>query len=89
MPLCDQMNAVLKHSGFPSSRCFQVENTGSKLEENTGISQIKKLLIVNWVIMMSTFFIFCSRIWPRNANKKKSAENFPCGLSKTIASQVS
>ena len=81
------MNALLKHSGFPRSRCFQIENTGSKLEENTGISQITEISIVNWAIMMCTFY-FCSHVWPRNANKKNSAENFPCGLLNTITSQV-
>ena len=56
--LCDQMYAVLKHSGFPRRRCFQIENTGSQLEENTGISQITELSIVNWAIMMCTSLIF-------------------------------
>ena len=56
--MCDEMNAVLKHSGFARSLCFQVKNTGSKLEENTGIRQITELSIVNWAIMMYTFFIF-------------------------------
>ena len=77
------MNAVLKHSGFHRGRCVQVENTGSNLEENTGISQIKELSIVNWAIMMCTF-LFCLYVRPRYANKQKSAENFPCGLLKTI-----
>ena len=80
IPLYDQMIAVLKHSGFPRSCCFQIENTDSKLEENIGISQITELSIVNWAIIMCTFFDFCSLVWPRNADKKKSAENFPCGL---------
>ena len=57
-PLSDQMNAVPKHSGFPRIRCFQIENNGSKLEENTGISQITELSIVNWDIIMCTFLIF-------------------------------
>ena len=39
----------------PRSRCFQMENTGSKLEENVGISQITELSIVNWAIVMCTF----------------------------------
>ena len=52
------MMAVLKRSGFPRSRCFQIENTGSKLDKNLGISQIRKLSIVNWAIMMCTFSIF-------------------------------
>ena len=52
------MNAVLKYIGFPRSRCFQIENTASKLEENIGISQIIELLIVNWAIIMCTFLIF-------------------------------
>ena len=69
---CDQMNAVLKHSGFPRRRCFQIENTGSKLDDNTGISQKTELPIVNWAII----------VWPRNANKKKFTENYPCGLLK-------
>ena len=58
IPLCDELNAVLKHSGFPRSRCFQIQNTGSKLRENTGISQITELSIVNWAIIMCAFFIF-------------------------------
>ena len=37
--------AVLKHSGLPRSRCFQMEITGSKLEENVGISQVTELSI--------------------------------------------
>ena len=49
------MNAVLKHSGIPRRRCFQIENTSSKLEENTGLSQITELSIVNWTIMMGIF----------------------------------
>ena len=52
------MNAVLNHSGFPRSRCFQIENTGSKLEENTRISQITELSIVNCAIIKRTFLIF-------------------------------
>ena len=62
IPLCDQMNAVLKHSGLPRSRCFQIENTGSKLEENTGISQIMELSVVNWAIMMCTFLIIARKL---------------------------
>ena len=58
IPLCDQMNAVLKHSGFPRRRCFQIENTGSQLEGNTGIRQVMELSIVNWAIIMCTFLIF-------------------------------
>ena len=54
----NQMNAVLKHRGLPRSRRFQVENTGSKLGENVGITQIMELLIVNWTIVMCTFWIF-------------------------------
>ena len=57
-PLCNQMNAVLKHIGLPRSRCFQVENTDSKLGENVGTTQIMELLIVNWTIIMCTFWIF-------------------------------
>ena len=30
------------------------------------------------------FLDFCSHVWLRNVSKKKSAENFPCGLLKTI-----
>ena len=55
IPLRDQMIAILKHSGFPRIRCFQTENTGSKLKENTGINQITELSIVNWAIMMCNF----------------------------------
>ena len=47
-PLYDQMIAVRRHSGIPGSRCFQMENTGSKLEENIGISQITELSVVDW-----------------------------------------
>ena len=78
------MIAVLKHSRFPRSSCFQTENTGSKLEENVGISQITELSTINWAIIMCTSFDFCSQFWPRNANEKKSVENFLCGLLKTI-----
>ena len=78
------MNVVLKHRGLPKSRCFQVENTSSKLGENVGITKIMELSIVNWTSIMCTFLDFCSQIWLRNVNKKKSAENFPCGLLKTI-----
>ena len=52
------MNAVLKRCALPKSRCFQIENTGSKLEENAGISQITKSSIVNWAIIMCSSFIF-------------------------------
>ena len=52
------MNAVLKHSGLPRIRCFQIENTGSKHEENIGINQIAELSIVNLAIIMCTFLIF-------------------------------
>ena len=58
IPLYDQMNAVLKQSDFPRSRCFHIENTGSKFKENTGISQIPELSIVNWAIIMRNFLIF-------------------------------
>ena len=84
------MIAVLKHNGFPKSCCFQIENTGSKLEDNTGMSQITELSIVNWAILMCTLFDFCSHVWLRNANKMKSkcADNFPCGLLKTLGFAV-
>ena len=42
----------------PRSRCFQIANTGSKLEESTGISQRPELSIVNWAFMMCTSLIF-------------------------------
>ena len=58
IPLCDQMNAVLKHNGFSWSRCFQIENTGSKLEESVGIIQIAESSVVNWAIITYTFLIF-------------------------------
>ena len=58
MTLCDQMHAVLKHFGFRRGRCFQIKNTGSKFEENTGISPITELSIVTWAIIMCTFLIF-------------------------------
>ena len=37
IPLHDQIIAVLKDNGLPRSGCFQIENTGSKREENVGI----------------------------------------------------
>ena len=43
---------------IPRSRCFQIENTVSKLEEYTGISQITELSIVNWAIIICTFLTF-------------------------------
>ena len=58
IPLYDQMIAVLKHIGFPRFCCFQIKNTGSKLEENVGIIQIMEISIVNWAIIMCTFLIF-------------------------------
>ena len=54
----NQMNAVLKHRGLARGRCFQVENTSSKLGENVGLTQIMELSIVNWTIIMCTFWIF-------------------------------
>ena len=65
-------------------RRLQMENIVSKLEGNIGKSQRTKSSTVNWAIMMCTFLIFCSHVWPWNANKKNPAENFPCGLLKTI-----
>ena len=44
--------ALLKHSGLPRNCCFQTKNTGSKLNENAGISQITELSTVNWAIIM-------------------------------------
>ena len=67
------MNAVLKHSGFPRSLCFHIENTGSKLEGSTGISQIAELSIVKWAIIMCTFLIFAHTFG-------HGTENFPSGL---------
>ena len=64
------MNAVLKHNGFPGSRCFQIENTGSKLKENTGISQITELSIVNWTIVICTFLFLLTRL----ATERKQEE---------------
>ena len=43
---------------LPRSRCFQAENTSSKLGENVGITKIMELSIVNWTIIMCTFWIF-------------------------------
>ena len=57
IPFYDQY-AVLKHSTLPRSCCFQVKNTGSKLEENIGISQVMELSKVNWAIIMCAFLIF-------------------------------
>ena len=62
IPSCDQMIAVLTHSGFPWSRCFQIEKTGSKLEENLGISQRTELSIINWAILMCTFLFLLTRL---------------------------
>ena len=42
---------------IPRSRCFQIENTGSKREENIGISQITELSIVTWAIIICTSLI--------------------------------
>ena len=67
------MKAVLKHSGFPRSLCFHIENTGSKLEGSTGISQIAELSIVNWAIMMFTFLTLAHTFG-------QGTENFPSGL---------
>ena len=64
------MNTVLKHSGFPRSRCFQIENTGSKLDENTGIIQITELSIVSWAIIMCTFLFLLIRF----ATERKQEE---------------
>ena len=58
---------ILQHTLVQSNECrteaqwialeslFSIDNAGSKLEENTGISQITALSIVNWVIMMCYF----------------------------------
>ena len=69
------MNAVLIHNGFPRSRCFQIENADLKLEVNTGISPITEFISSQLGYYDVYFFDFCSHVWPRNANKKKSAEN--------------
>ena len=58
IPLCDQLDAVLKRSAMPRSLCYQIENTGSRLEENVGISQIMELSIANRAIIICTFLIF-------------------------------
>ena len=52
------------------SRCFQIKNTGSKLEENIGISQTTELSIVNWAIVMCTFSFFLTRL----ATERKQEE---------------
>lgn len=56
------MNAVLKRCALPKSRCFQIENTGSKLEENIGISQITEVSIVNWAIITRNFSILLAHL---------------------------
>ena len=56
--LGDQMNALLKYSGFLRSRYFQIENICSNFEENIGVNQITKLSIVHWAIIIYTFLIF-------------------------------
>ena len=76
IPLCDQMNAVLKHSGLPRSR-FQIENTGSKLEENIGIRQIMELSIVNWTIMMCTSLIFTHTFGHGTQTRRNLLRIFP------------
>ena len=52
------MNAILRHSVFPRSCSFQVENTSLKLDEYVGISQIMESSIITWAIIMCTFRIF-------------------------------
>ena len=68
--MCDEMNVVLKHSGFAKSRCFQVENTGSKLEENTGIRQITELSVINWAIIICKLLFLPTRL----AKERKQEE---------------
>ena len=64
---------ILQHTLVRSNECrtkaqcfakesfFQIENTGSKLEENVRICQIMELSIGNWAIMMCTFLIFAHK----------------------------
>ena len=70
IPLYDQMNVVQKHSALPRSPCFQVENTGSKLEGNVGISRVMVLSIVDWTIIMCTFFIFAHAFGHRTQTRR-------------------
>ena len=65
-----RMNAVLKPRRLPRSRYFQVENTGSKLGENVGITLIMELSIVNCTIVMFTFWILLTRL----ATERKQEE---------------
>jgi len=56
------MNAILKQTGLPRSRCFQIEYTSSKLEENVGTSQIVEVSIVNWAIITRNFSILLAHL---------------------------
>ena len=58
------------------SRCFQIENPGSKLEENMGISQITKLSIVIWDNIICTFFIFARTFGHRTQTRKNLSKIF-------------
>ena len=51
------MNAILRHSVFPRSCSFQVENTSLKLDEYVEISQLMESSIITWAIIMCTFRI--------------------------------
>ena len=70
------MNAVLEHSGITRNRCFQIDNTGSKLEEDIGISQITESSIVNWAIIMCTFLIFAHMFDRGTQQRRNLPRNF-------------
>ena len=89
IPLCNQMIVVLKHSGFPRSCCFQIENTVSKLEENIEIKQITELSIVNWVIIMCAFLIFAHTFGHGTQAKRNLLRIFLSTYEKQKTLQVS
>ena len=70
MPLCDQMNAVLKYSGFPRSHCFQIENTGSKLEEKHR-NKTNNGIINSYLGYYHVYFLF---LLTRLATERKQEE---------------
>ena len=73
MPLHDPLNVILMQRRFLNSRCFKVEITGSKLEENVRVIHAIILQRVYWAIAMCTF---CSvgQIYPHGTQMRG---NFP------------
>ena len=69
MPLHDPLNVILMQRRFLNSRCFQVEISGSKLEENVSISHAIILQRVYWAIAMCTFCIV-RQIYPHGSQMR-------------------